>query len=196
MARPLAAARIWAALAALSLALALPGCLEDNAAPSQVQEPVAAAAAESTVQFTDEGSLTGGVGNASPVSPRGCDTLQEEGIDVAHHPWEIPGEVNGTPVQAVRLSATLTVTAATLLDADLYLESPKGEVLAEDTHFDVQDGSVSTVAVEGKLEPGVYTLVVRACSGGGSYELAGEATLRQVLPEVQAGATPDATAGA
>src|SRR5687767_1793943 len=129
MARPLVAtAATKAILAALGLALLLPGCMDADPEPSPTGGSDSIVPAESTVLFSAEGELQGGAGNASPASPQGCDTLQQEGVDVAHHPWEIPADVNGTPARLVRLTATLTVLDPTLADADLYLEAPDGEV--------------------------------------------------------------------
>lgn len=171
-----------ASLALLSAFVLLAGCSDGEEAPPSADPATPSTPLQATVAFQGSGTLTGAGATTSPASPQGCDALQEEGVDVMHHDWEIPGDVNGTPADAIRLEVTLTLVDDTLLDADLYLEAPDGEVLGESIAFNPQTGPTETVVVEDTLGPGTYQVVVRACAGQGGYELAGEAVLRTRVP--------------
>lgn len=166
----------------LSALFLLAGCASEDgpqAAPGPVEPAVAQ---EAIAAFQASGSLTGTGAATSPANPQGCNLLEEEGVDVRRHEWEIIGDVNGTAADIARMEVTLTLTAATLLDADVYLESPDGDVLGQAIAFNPQTGPTETIVVEDTLDPGTYLVIVRACSGMGSYELEGEALLRTPVP--------------
>ncbi len=133
-------------------------------------------------EFADTGLVVGSGPTATDVTPHGCTTLDEEGLDVVHHPWEIPGDVNGTKVSVYNITAHLHIVDESLLDADIYLEGPDGDVLGSSVFFNVQTGPDESVSVDGTLEPGTYNIVIRGCAGRGSYEVSGEAKIR--LPPV------------
>lgn len=178
-------------LAALVL---LAGCADGDQSTTSPPAVGPAAPQEAMVAFQGSGTLTGVGGSTNPASPQGCDALQEEGVDVAHHEWEIVGDVNGTAADIVRIEVTLTLVDATLLDADLYLESPDGDVLGEAIAFNPQAGPTETILVEDTLEPGTYMVIVRACAGQGGYEVEGEALLRTIVEDD--GAVANATVSA
>lgn len=178
----------WAAMARASVAtllsalVLLAGCADDDGAEPSPEPVASAQPMEAIVAFQGSGTLTGVGAATSPANPQGCNVLEEEGVDVRHHEWEIVGDVNGTAADIVRIEVTLTLAQATLLDADLYLESPDGDILAEAIAFNPTAGASETVLVEDTLEPGTYMVIVRACAGQGAYELEGEALLRTPVP--------------
>lgn len=185
-------ARPKGALLPLLLAL-LAGCASDDGGGPAPEPAAPSAPLEATLAFQESGTLLAGAGSTGPASPQGCDTFQEEGVDVNRHTWEIGGDINGTEAGVERVEVTMTIVDDTLLDADLFLEAPDGEVLAQAVAFNAMSGPTESVVAEGGLEPGTYTIVVRACTGSGSYDLAGEALLRTPVAEGASGGSASAS---
>lgn len=179
------------AFAAAILLLPLSGCTDDGGAADVPDAPGAPSVEPFTLEFTDAGEVTGTGGSATPANPQGCTLLEEEGLDVVHHAWEIPEEFNGTPIAISEIAVTLHIVDMTLLDADIYLEGPDGAVLGMGTAFNAQTGPDETVTASGGLEPGTYNIIIRGCSGQGAYQVSGIATVHPVI-EVEAVMAPAA----
>lgn len=180
------------AFAAAILLLPLSGCTDDNNGTDVPEQPDAPSVAPFTLEFADSGEVTGTGASTTPATPHGCTLLESEGLDVVHHEWEIPEEVNGTAIAISDITVTMHIVDMSLLDADIYLEGPDGAVLGMGTAFNAQTGPDETVTATGGLQPGTYNIIIRGCAGQGAYEVSGLATVHPVI-EVEATMAPAAS---
>lgn len=169
----------WTLPLLLASLVTLSGCLDDEAPDEDTDDDGMDEAdpVSQDVQFADSGMLL--VGNDSlGNTDTGCGNLDEEGVDTVTHTWTLPAEVNGTAVRVAGLEVTLTLVDPTLTDADLFVYDPDGNELGRSTEFNVQTGASESVTVSGTHAPGDYEIVVKGCTGSGSYDVSASATLR------------------
>ena len=163
-----------ALIIATTLLLALAGCSDS---PSDGQDgPDDADTMPVTVpaDFDDTGTITLGV-DASQVS--GCGAAGQEGVDVVTFTWTIAAPDGATAVKVRNLQVTLTLTDQTLLDADLEVSGPDGALIGSSTEFNPMGTPTETVSGSGTYGPGDYTIRVLGCSGSGTFDVEGTATL-------------------
>lgn len=178
---------LW--LLSLVAALALAGCADDAGDDDTMDdEPMAREPVlVEVLTFSDSGTIM--LGNDSLGNTEtGCGNMDQDGFDTARFPWEIPAEVNGTPVKARSAQVVLTLTDPTNLDSDLYLHGPSGAEIARSTDFNVQTSPTETIQLE-NLDAGTYEIVVRGCTGSGAFTVEAEAELYSVVEMTPA---PDA----
>lgn len=122
------------------------------------------------VSFAGTGMIVAG----SEVFGMGCGVHGTVDTFVLLWPIQAPANVTRPHVTDLAFTARLPPT---MLELDLHVYAPNGDLLTAPTTMTLPPSDTDTVAIEGKHEVGEYRIEVRGCLGSGEVAVEGTGTL-------------------